>query len=179
VSETSRENQQTAAFVRDFSENSREIYRWIRTLLPHQDSADDVFQETSAKLWEKYSQFESGTNFAAWARQIAYFKVLEYRRRHAREPLVFGPEYIEAMAETAEALSESADLRRRLLAECFQKLSFNDRRIVQQRYQPGASTQSVAEFIGRNVSFVYRALRRAHEGLFRCIESGLGREGVQ
>jgi RNA polymerase sigma-70 factor (ECF subfamily) len=181
---SSTSHRKTATFLRDFTEHSREIYRYIRTILPHQDRADDVFQETSIVLWEKCDQFEPGTSFLAWARKIAHFKVLENCKRHARDPLVFGTECVEAIARTAEQVSPGqvdgrpAEERRRLLADCFEKLAFRDRQIVERRYKSGATTASIAEELGRPTSFVYRILRSAHESLFHCIQRGLAEEGT-
>lgn len=54
-------------FARLFGRHARQIYSYILTLIPHWVDAEDVFQETSTIIWEKFDQYKSGTNFRAWA----------------------------------------------------------------------------------------------------------------
>jgi RNA polymerase sigma-70 factor (ECF subfamily) len=46
----------------------------------HQD-AEEVFQNTSVVLWNKFGEFQPGSNFFAWASQVAYYEVLNYMRQ--------------------------------------------------------------------------------------------------
>ena len=156
-------------FIRLFSEHSRRIYWFIRTAVPNQDDADEVYQETSAALWEKFDQFELGTQFSAWAFQIARYKILEHRHQVGRDKLVFSKQFIDEVTDVAVSMSQEMDLRRRLLATCFEGLDFPDRQFIEARYSPDATTKKVAEKTGRSVSNVYRALSRIHQLLFDCI----------
>jgi RNA polymerase sigma-70 factor (ECF subfamily) len=52
-------------FVQLFAQSSRRIYAYIRTLVPNQADAEDVFQETSKVLWEKFADYEIGTDFCS------------------------------------------------------------------------------------------------------------------
>ena len=65
-------------FIRLFLQNERRIYAFIVSLLPDLTDAEDVLQETSVVLWEKFDQFQPGTNFVSWACKIAHFKVLKH-----------------------------------------------------------------------------------------------------
>ena len=44
----------------------------------------------------------SPTNFNAWACRIAYFRVLNYRRKKSREKLVFDDDVLDYLAERQE-----------------------------------------------------------------------------
>ena len=44
-----------------------------------------MVQQTNAKLWEKRTEFELGTNFQAWSSAIARYEVLNYRKKQARD----------------------------------------------------------------------------------------------
>ena len=44
-------------FVRLLSQNEREIRRYIATLLPDRNAADDVMHETSIALWNKCDEY--------------------------------------------------------------------------------------------------------------------------
>src|SRR5688572_23508061 len=44
-------------FLRLFLENERRIYAFIVSILPNLSDAEDVLQETSLILWQKFAQF--------------------------------------------------------------------------------------------------------------------------
>ena len=115
-------------FVRLYALNSRRIYAYILTLLPHWADAEDVFQDVSAVLWEKFDEFTPGTEFAAWAYRIAYFKAIKYRSRKSARARLFSDQALEAIAAEIEPLSESLDAEYRQLADCIAALPEYDRR---------------------------------------------------
>jgi len=160
----------TKEFVALLTRDSRRIYSFIRTLVPHQADAEDLFQEVSTTLWEKYATYRKGSDFRAWAFQIAHYKVLNYRQRRLHRPQLFADEMIERLAGDRLALDDSLDARSRELADCYQKLDPPDREMVDLRYAEGSTIQAVAAKIGRSVDFVYKALRRIHGALYRCLD---------
>ena len=167
----SSERVNTERFVRDLTENSRRIYAYIFGLVPNWADADEIFQETSAVLWAKYDLYEPGTDFRAWAFRIAYNKVLQYRKAKGRESLRFSDEFVDALDR--DALAEDDVWRRRLqfLAECYGQLRAPDRQLIDLRYEPGATTKSVAAAVGRSIDAIYKALNRIHEQLLHCIDA--------
>ena len=54
------------AFSRLLVANQRRIYGFILTLVHDRSAAEDILQDVSALLWQKYDKFEPGTDFAAW-----------------------------------------------------------------------------------------------------------------
>ena len=84
-------------FVRLYTASSRRIYTYILTLLPNRTDAEDVFQDVSALLWEKFHEFTPGTQFGAWACRIAYFKALKHRSRNAVRNRIFSPAAMESI----------------------------------------------------------------------------------
>jgi len=165
------ESEKTERFIRDLTENARRIYAYIFALLPNWNDADEVFQETSAALWMKYDEYQPGTDFRAWAFRVAYFKVLQFRKAEAKNPLRFSERFIDAVDQQSRSEERAWMLRHRLLAECYEELRPQDRELLDLRYQPGATTRQVAELVGRSTDAVYKALNRIHEQLLECIES--------
>jgi RNA polymerase sigma factor (sigma-70 family) len=114
-------------FLRLFLQNQRRIYAYVLTLLPNRADADDLFQEASLVLWDKFDESAPPDDFAAWGCRIAYFKVLDFCKKHQRRRVLFSQALLERVAETA--LEQSAalqlDERREALADCLGKL--NDR----------------------------------------------------
>jgi RNA polymerase sigma-70 factor, ECF subfamily len=161
----------TERFVRDLTENSRRIYAYIFSLLPNWADADEIFQETSAVLWNKYDDYRPGTDFRAWAFRIAYNKVLQFRKAEGKNVLRLSNEFIDAVDRDASAATRASDRRLRLLADCYSLLRPQDRQLIDLRYEPGATTKAVAAAVGRSPDTVYKALNRIHEQLLECIDS--------
>ena len=165
-------------FVRLLTEAQGPVYGYILTLIPDRSRARDLLQETNITLWKKAATFEEGTNFNAWACKVAYFHVLAFRRKMAREKLVFDDDILDYLAErNDERLEEDAALaRNRALQRCLQKLPEHHRKLVEARYQPGASVQGIAAEQGRTVGSISQTLYRIRHNLMACIEKTLAAE---
>jgi RNA polymerase sigma-70 factor, ECF subfamily len=172
-------NDDTKQFVALLTRYSRRIYSFIRSLVPNQSDAEDLFQEVSTTLWEKYGDFREGSDFRAWAFQIAHYKVLNYRQRQTHRPQLFGDEMIERLAGDRLALDDLLDARSHALADCYQRLSPADRELIDLRYAEEATILAVAAQTGRSPDFVYKALRRIHGSLYRCIDDAIHWEDRQ
>src|SRR5437870_13081465 len=77
------------AFLRLFLQNERRLYAYILTLLPNRSDADDVLQEASMVMWDKFDDEHPPDNFAAWGCRISYFKVLDFCKKRQRSRVVF------------------------------------------------------------------------------------------
>ena len=165
------DNNETREFVALLTHYSRRIYSFIRTLVPNQADAEDLFQDVSVTLWEKYGTFRKGSNFRMWAFQIAHYKVLNFRQHQKHMPQLFDDAMIERLAGERILLDDALEPRFHALADCYQKLAPSDRVLVDIRFTDEASVAVVASRVGRSVDFVYKALRRIHSELYRCIEA--------
>lgn len=164
-------------FLQLFLANERRIYAFILTLVPVWSDADDLLQETSAVMWRKLDEFQPGSDFVAWALSIARFEVLNYRKRQNRDRGVFSDQTTEALADQAAAWEGGGDDRRDALEMCLMKLNERDRELIRLRYEPGVTTQEVADRVGRSLKAVYKALNRIHEQLLHCIRESLPARG--
>jgi RNA polymerase sigma-70 factor (ECF subfamily) len=177
------EGPNTRDFLREFSRHSRRIYGFIRALVPNQADAEEIYQDVCTVLWEKFGEFQPGTDFRAWGFQIAHYRVLSFRQRQGRSQLTFSEAFIDAVEAdlTSADFSEQLDLRLRALADCYAKLPKHDRAMVDRRYVRGESVKLIAEQTRRGLDYVYKALRRIHQSLFDCVtrsvaDSGLGED---
>src|SRR4029079_16308299 len=75
-------------FARLFSRHARRIYAFIVTLVFTHHDAEEVFQNTSVVLWNKFNEFRPDSNFFAWASRIAYFEVLNLMKLKRRGPVL-------------------------------------------------------------------------------------------
>ncbi|MCI0464061.1 MAG: sigma-70 family RNA polymerase sigma factor [Gemmataceae bacterium] len=166
-------------FLRLFLQNERRLYAYILTLLPNRADADDVLQEASLVMWDKFDERHPPDDFAAWGCRIAYFKVLDFCKKSQRSRVRFSQEMLERVAETAagQAATLQLDERREALAGCLEKLTPGDRDLLTRRFAEGATTLSTAVQVGRSVDAVYKALAKIRQALFDCVTRALAQEG--
>jgi len=175
-----RKTDRTEEFIRLFAANQRRIYGFVAAMVPNADDADDVFQNISAGLWQKFDRFEPGTNFAAWGLQFARYAVLKhFETQRRRKRLVFADEVLELVADEATAANKELDPRHEALRSCIERLPARSRELVRVRYEAGVGTcKEVARRLDRSVEAVYKALSRIHQRLLECVERVLaGEEG--
>ena len=92
-------NDRTSEFVALFAAHDRGVYKYILMLLADPHATQEVFQETSVTLWQKFEEFEPGSNFFAWACRVAYFEVMKYRQTCRRDRLRFGEDMLRTLAD--------------------------------------------------------------------------------
>ena len=66
------------------TQHQRRIFSYIYTLVPDRHHAEDLLQESSLVICEKFDEFELGTDFVAWACQIAWWRVRAAQQKFAR-----------------------------------------------------------------------------------------------
>src|SRR5579872_6953512 len=98
-------------FVRLFLQNQKRIHGLILALVPRSPDADDILQEASAVLWQKFGEFKLGTNFAAWALRIARYQVLAYYTSQKRQRARLSDESLDAVVERMAARPEREETR--------------------------------------------------------------------
>lgn len=163
-------------FVQLFTRYQRRLYLFILAQVPHPVDAEEILQETNVIIWQKCDRFRPGSNFFAWACQIAKYEVLKQRDKRRRERLHFSDRFVELVAEDALAGVDELEERRQALIDCLGKLRSNDRELIQRRYAPGENGKSVADLLGRPVNSVYQSLGRIRRSLLECIHRRLTME---
>jgi RNA polymerase sigma-70 factor (ECF subfamily) len=159
------------------TQHQRRIFSYIYTLVPDRHDAEDILQETSLVICEKFAQFQPGTDFAAWACQIAYWEVRRARQKYARSKVLFNQEVVDSIAQTAAEMIPEISARHEALAHCLQKLPARDRELVLTRYEPGCGVELAAQRSGRSLEAAYKALGRIRKLLFDCVSNQLAVEG--
>ena len=147
----------------------RKLFGYILTLVPSRSDAEDILQETSLTICEKFADFETGTNFYSWACQIAYWKVRAARKKFATSKVIFNEEVLEAVAQTRLEMEDELDIRHNALSRCLHKLNERDRRMVLVRYESGHNVKAAAQACGRTIQGAYKALNRIRKTLHDCV----------
>ncbi len=146
-------------------------------LVGNSADADDVWQRTSITLWRRFSQWQPGTNFLAWASQVARFEVKNFFRVRSRDRLHFDVSLLDSLADLRASLRDDLSARRDALARCLEKLRPADRELIGQCYvSKNTTAKAVAQRLGKQVNTVYKALIRIRRALFECIERSLAAE---
>ena len=163
-------------FVRLFTRHQRPLFLYLLARVPNPVEAEEILQETNIVIWRKFEQFVPGSNFLAWAMQIAKYEVLKYRERHQRDKLQFSEEAVSQLADEEAEDPAYWEARRQALAKCLGKLRAKDRELIERRYSPGQSGLGVAELMERPVNSVYQSLGRIRRTLLECIQRELAAE---
>ncbi len=153
--------------------HQRQIFSYIYALVPNRHDAEDLLQETNLVICDKFQEFEPGTDFVAWACQIAYWRVRYARQKFARSKVVFNQEVVDAIARTAATMLEEMDERHEALHHCLDKLHPRDRELLLTRYEPGCGVPEAARRSGRSLVAAYKALARLRKLLMDCVSTHL------
>ncbi len=160
-------------FIQLFTANESSLRAYVLSLVPRWTDAEEIVQQCSVVLLKKFAQFRTGTNFFAWACQVARLEVKDYRRRQKRDRVVFSDEFIEAIADDAVASQSELLVRLGALQHCVEKLSRDQRELLRLRYNDSGSIDSVASAVNRSVDAVYKSLSRIRQALHDCINRTL------
>lgn len=163
-------------FLRAFTAHELAIRAFVRRLVPSRADADDVMQEVSVVLWEKFASFRAGADFKAWAFGVARFEVLAWLRDKGRDRLVLDNEVLSKIAEESVADEPQLARQRAALEACMEKVPLGQRELMMAAYQPDARIQAVAERSGRTVPGFYQWLHRMRRALLDCVRQVLAGE---
>ncbi len=154
----------------------RRLQVYIRSLVPEHADAEEILQEVNLFLWRNAHEFRPGSDFGAWAYKTAYYHVLTFRKRVARQKLRFSDALVNQLADSASTVADQTDRRQDALEHCVQKLPEPDRLLIQLRYHDDSSVPELAEQLKRSAKAIYRALDRVHLALLECVRRRLQAE---
>jgi len=157
-------------WVRRITECQLSLYAFIASLVSDHNDAEDIRQEANLVLWRKVEQYDGVEHFHAWARKIAYFEVLKYRRRQGRGALPLEDDVLDQVARVAADRVELLDRRRAALHDCVDRLSAGDRQLLHSRYRDGLSLKAVSELLQRPADSVRHSMSRIRRRLKSCID---------
>lgn len=171
-------------FVALLTECQAQLRMYVRALMPGEQNAADVIQQTNATIWEKRESFEFGTNFTAWAMAIARYEVLNEQKRQARSnPLQFSTELAETFASEIDSdrFSSKAEQlqysKREALQHCVSALDQQQQQLLEYRYRNDQRLNDLAQRLERPVGSLKVSLHRIRQRLAKCIELRLASTG--
>jgi RNA polymerase sigma-70 factor (ECF subfamily) len=163
------ESDRAELLVRLLSKHQEGLFRYIFALLPHEEDARDVLQETSVAVCRKFADYDPSRPFLAWACGFAHLEILKHRERSRRRALLLSPELIDCLAREREPHEPILQARLQALEHCLEELSPADRELIGWRY---AGKTKAEELVGRfapSRRTLFRKLDRIRRLLFDCI----------
>ena len=122
-------------------------------------------------LCEKWAQYQPGTNFLAWSRQIARFEFLASVDPGRRDYVTAEMDILESALRAAESHGTPPSSRREALRRCLDQMpQAKGRRVLELRYGEGLPGEKVAEQLGLSLNALYTLLSRVRRVLQECIE---------
>lgn len=173
---TPEENERHKQFLRSFTAHEPAVRAYIRRMVPTRADADDVMQEVSVVLWEKFGEFRDGADFRPWAFGVARFEVLAWFRDKGRDRLVLDEDVVGKLADETAKDEARLEQLREALEVCMKKVEPEQRDLLMQAYQPESQIQEVARESGRTVTGFYQWLHRMRRSLLDCIRREAARE---
>ena len=163
---------QTEQFIQSLTDHQGRLFVYLVSLLGDVHEATNVLQETNLELWRKSSQFVEGTDFAAWSRRIAHFKLLAFLRDKRRDRHLFDEALLNQIAQRPQSSEDDEELHL-ALRHCLAALPDRFRLLISRRDGSGDSIRRIAQRIGKSEASTKVSLSRVRKQLMRCIERQL------
>jgi RNA polymerase sigma-70 factor (ECF subfamily) len=170
---TGRSTTKKTDFISLLTSNSSRINSFIYCMVPNESDAEDIMQDTTITMWEKFESYRYGTDFAAWAVTVAKYKILEYRRKGRMKHLQLDEHVLELLEKENPHLFDDTEQRTRALRQCLQKLPHADLDFIKLKYSQGLTAKKLSHRIGISLAAVYRINARLNALLLGCIDRTL------
>ena len=171
-----RSDARTTQFLRLLGEHERSLYAFVLAAITRWDDADDIVQEAKIRLWEQFDKYRPDTDFGAWARSVAHFLILAYRKNAKRERLRFSQAFYEAVAAEVQVAPNLVSDRQQALLNCLGKLSKARRSLIEMYYAGKESLPELAQRLGQTYDAMRKSVYRTQIALSECIESRMGKD---
>lgn len=158
-------------------EHSQTLLAYIRAAIRDPGLVDDIWQETMIVAWRRLDDFDRSRPFGPWLRGIAARTVMAKLRRHRQLVQVedLGElDYLSSRFEQVHSLAgDTLDEKLNALRDCVSRLSEDERRCIEGRYQDNLMPAQLSEKLSLQLETVKKRLQRAKQRLLACIESKL------
>lgn len=158
-----------------FVQYQPQLRSFIHSLVPDFATADDVLQECFLTVSLKANEFQLESNFLAWARSIARFKILALHRDESRRPSMLSEEVLESLILSSPSSEwDTREEQIRVIESlrlCLGKLAPAAREIIHLRYFSQWGPAEISRIRDCSMNAINVTLARAREALRRCVEN--------
>jgi RNA polymerase sigma-70 factor, ECF subfamily len=153
-----------------FARHRLKVFRFTLRYLRDEASAEDILAEVFLDVWRQAGRFEGRSSVSTWLLSIARFKALSHVRRRAEAPL--DDEYAAGIIDEAD--DPEIELAKRdkglALRICLEKLSVEQREIIDLVYYHEKSVEEVAQIVGIPAATVKTRLFYARQKLSEILK---------
>jgi RNA polymerase sigma-70 factor, ECF subfamily len=161
----------TEKFLQLLGAHERSLFAYVYSLAPNWQDAEEIMQRVRIRIWQQFDQYDVERPFDAWARAIAYYLVLAYRKEKSRQREFFTERILEAVSDQFEAHLGQAGDRRDALLRCLDKLEGRKRDLVTSYYSAARPTsESIAQRLSLTPNALRQSLFRIRKVLLECVE---------
>ena len=166
-------------FIWHYSRSQLQILGFIQMLVPSTSEAEDILQETSIVLMNKWPEFDLDRNFTNWACGIARYETFKHLRKQKKH-VGLSLDLLQELSDMALAAKEHQDDQKRqdALAQCFESLSPPLKQLVQERYRLNKSVAELAKIRDKTERSIYKSLTNIRNILQACIQRRINEVAV-
>jgi RNA polymerase sigma-70 factor (ECF subfamily) len=164
--------QNTDGFLNLLMQKQMRIYAFILSMVRNYQDADDILQDTVNTMWQKYGQSQPIRDFVAWGIQIAYYKILDYRKKQKGNIHIhYNDQLFEKMLPVIKETDSCSDMRLEKLRNCLKKLGPRESKFIKLRYYQDLKPRQISSLLGLSILNVYKIMSRIHSQLLHCVKN--------
>lgn len=172
------QDQQVQEFIQLLVAGQSRIYAYIMAMVANRNDADDIMQETTSMMWQRFGTFETGTDIVTWGIAIARYRILEFRRKKKKDSKIqFSDRTFAELEKESQTRIRDIDHYISALRNCVQKLPSRDKILVNLKYEQSLAVKDISMRIGKTVQNVYYHLSRIHTLLLSCVQKTIEARG--
>jgi RNA polymerase sigma-70 factor (ECF subfamily) len=159
-------------FVELLGAHEREMFGYIFSLTANWDDSQEIMQRLRIRVWEQFERYDQERPFGAWARAIAYYLVLAFRKERSRQREYFTERVIQLLDEAYAKSNEEMGQSREALVDCLGKLTAEKQNLVTDYYSPGGAAP-LAKLLGVTPNSLRQSVHRIRRQLSECVQRKL------
>ena len=171
----------TAAFEVVVRQLERPLRAWLAVQAPPGVDVDEVAQRSFVAAFTRLSDYELGTNFAAWLFTIARFQLkteVSRLRRVADYHVRYAPDLLQRELERRSSEPpELQETRLEHLQTCLGRLDEHLHRFIKWRYAEEITLEEMAARSDRSVAAIKKQLWKLRRKLHKCVQARMAVEG--
>ncbi|MFK8029178.1 MAG: RNA polymerase sigma factor [Gammaproteobacteria bacterium] len=158
------------AFGELYARHKAPLYRYFKRQCPVTELADELFQETWARVIKARERYEATAKFTTWLYRIAHNLLMDYGRKNTRTPHLVTvnhddePVSLVASQPSQDQLADAASLQQRLL-QAIEQLPEEQRSAFLLKEEGALSLVEIGEILGVGRETVKSRLRYATQKL--------------
>lgn len=164
-------------FFRLYNAAQKRIYAYLLMLVHNHNDAEDLLQETASILWEKFDSFDKQASFSAWAIGIARNTALNFLKSKRSSRPLFSDQFYSDISKIGESESRKTDARLKALRECMKKMSIQNQKLINLRFEKGISVKKISQISEYTANALYKKISRIYSFLNDCISRTRIQEG--